>query len=547
MRAAVTYVLAFVLLVVSAGARAAEVSVALGWSGLYRPGEWAPLFVTVSGVPGATDGQVEVRSFQDSRSTVILSADIPLQANRATFCVPILMGSIEDAASVTVRDKATGKPIGTARIGDLPASERVAVGTRGNGAGMTARLVVVAGGHAGIGPGDMLGIDFPTARLPTVGELYDSVDLLVFAESTLAELSPEQNAAILGWVAAGGKVMVCVPAEGIQLGGELERVLPADVGDLRPMPGSAARVLAPRAGAKSVEVGSGVSGAVRDFGLGKILELPYPLTLATRASAGRLLGELRPRISAEPPPVREPTHSIVPTLGLVLLTVGLLLGPVEAVVRRAHDVWPWRWWVTLGSVVALAGGFTLAVSQRDPPPSVDAIHVTEQVGGQRVAESDWDAVASGRGLPRVIFARDHTTVAHRAVEMQLDDGLPRLLSNTGGGAPGGAAVLVRRLASGDALFAVANWDGHSLQVTEPAGQTIDEVAVETPTGAVALHRAAIGWEVDHPTGALAPNFAVARQLTPALSGLLQYRIAHNEGVVVWTRSGNQYTRTWLRK
>lgn len=520
----------------------ASLTIDLGWGGLYRPGEWAPLYLTLSGVDMPSEGVAEVRAFQDSRETVILTADVPLQQGRARFVLPIMMGTIDEGASVTIRDKATGRPIANARVGDIPAAGRMAVGTRGTGAGTAARLTVVAGGTAAVGPGDLIGVDAAFPTLPSVPELYESVDLLVLNNSTLAELSAEQVDAILAWTRAGGRTMVCVPPEGLQPNSPLEPCLPAAAGDLHAYPAGAGRALSPRAGSASVSLADGATGAYVNLGLGRIYELPYPLTLASRAEAGKLLGPFRPRLAVEDPKVGDLPAPWSRDIGLALLVIGLLLGPTEAVVRRAHDAWPWRWWVT-GGVLLAVGGATLATASSAPSLHVRTLRLVDQTASEQVAVTTWSAAlpdaSAEPAMLRVVNPLHLKTTRHVAIGMRLADGRLRLASPCPTG-----ALISTRLATAPAEVGVQSWDGQTLRLSAD----VDWASLETATGKQGVRREADRWIADpniDATAGAGADFEIVRKLTPTRSGQLQARVAAGEGAVLWTRRGDSYARTFL--
>lgn len=533
----------FVLTLLASATFAHALEVTLGWSGFYRPGDWNPVFVTVPATPdlrGGARATLEVRAWLDARGSVAVASPVVLQGRAVTWSVPGLLGGTPEGTGVLVRDS-TGKVVSSRNAGSLANTQAQAITSNTR----LAALVGPADRPVSVLPGEYVGGFTPVNRLPERAELYAPLDVLIFTGSTLADVSPAAAAAIEAWVRSGGTLVVCVPAEGLEPAAALTALLPARViGEVRTVTlGTeplAARNLAPAAGAVPLDLGDGLTGFSADLGMGKLRVAPVSLSAATRGTIGKLLGEYRPRVSLEWPVIPDqPARFPWLAVGIVLLVGGLLLGPVEAVVRRGHEAWPWRGWVIAG-VVAMAGGGAILLAQTEPRLTTSPISLTDQVDGVTVAVT---SLGKGdEGFARVLEPLRVDGTDHSASRLRVDtEGRVRVDQ-----APGWSAILATRVEPGPAVVEVTE---HS-----PAGRSaklgvLATVALlETREGVFTGTRTPDGtWQFDQRLGpVLPPEFQDLRRLTPLRSAQLQDRVSAGTATLLWTRDdGGRYTRTFL--
>lgn len=344
-KAAAVTLVAWALPAVIAHAATPRLTVEIGFGGLYRPGSWTPLYLTVDRDPGGEPlqlGQIEIWAYQDARHTLLHLAELPLAGGRTTFVLPVRMGSLPDGHSIVLRESrpdGSGPAVAHVRLGELAPAQQSMLAT-------PTRLVVLAG----LTPtGDLALGDFVTrfvtlARLPEHPALLESVDLLVLNGPGLETLSPRQWSAIETWIRGGGRLLVALPPEGLAddlpvwtWAGVRVGPLVAHAGSLpfltlRPTAGDV--TLIPMDGPDTTSAKAVAS--IRPWGLGEIRVAPVLLAPRTQASLGKLAGELPARLAADLPPVWRYRDAALASGGWPsgLAATGLIVLVVDELARR---------------------------------------------------------------------------------------------------------------------------------------------------------------------------------------------------------------------
>lgn len=582
--------------------------VRLGWGGLYRPGEWTPVAITLppSADPTPAQGTLEIHAWQDARSSVIVSLPVPLQASSrgrsAEWVVPAVMGGSVDGTSFLLRD-AAGKVLAATTATSLTGSGIAGPGGAGPGSvgavplTTNTRLVAVAspladGNSASPTPaGDFISAPIDLRRLPAIPELYESLDALVLTGTTLDDLDAPRQNAIIAYVRAGGRLLLCPPPEGWNPAAPLAQLLPADPGELTVYrPGGAplaGRALRPRPGATQVLLSPDTTDRPSDprplafiapAGLGHVMVSPVPLTPASRKLVGSLLAtaiEAKPRVVLDWPRVPAPADNASFAIGvspqtpapfqfpwrplaLALLTLGLLLGPVEAVVRRAHGRWPWRWWVCTGLLLSAiaAGSLLLApTSTLTPTLTVRPATLIDQAGSDVVAVTQLlppSALSQAApGLPRLFEPLRVTGTDHSAVVFACEPGpAVRLLPAH----PAWAIALRHQLtsqpptASGPLTITPA---GPNIFTLTPPPPPHTRLWLETAGRLVELKTTPAdptAWSAPPPPDppGLPDDIAQLRRLTPARSAALQAAVNRQTHDILWIlRPDSVYIRATI--
>lgn len=527
-----------------------SLSVQVGWGGLHRVSDWTPLYITLKDYPDdPAPGTVEFWAYQDARYTLVHRASFPLQSRHTTFILPVTMGSLVEAHSVIVRHQSSGKIIASLGLGDLPTPEVQNITT-------ATRLVAISGtSTGGVMPGDLLGAFTPILRLPDTPQLYESLDLLTLNADTLESLSTAQASAIAQWVRAGGRLLICLPPEGLAQSHRISEILPAGIGPLKTYaPTLTGRTLFPDPDATTLSLPKNLTGVRKNYGFGWVAILPVPLTPDSRPAAAALVGEIKPRVMLEPPAIPSRTESSLPTLALTLLAIGIILGPVEAIVRRAHNQWPWRWWTRIG--FALFGiGVLLHQFAPTTQPTLAPSSLTDIVNNTLISHANTDPNRTLVTYPLLLVPPNLRGTDHLTAHIEHTFLGPEIRRP-----PTATAILDTTLSPGFRLPHTLTLQPGAVLLSLPPppanAAPIDEVLLEssagiqparldpTPPTADAPHTTR--WIFDGPLSPTLPeSFARARRLTPLRSGQLQPRITSNEVRVLWTRSGTFFTRTLL--
>ena len=180
---------------------AVEIQAALGFSGAYRLGAWAPISVTLENRRASVSGHLEVRvpdgDELGGRAFVNIhrqSVDLP-RGSRKRFYFSIYLKSFSQPVEIKLFS-------GDSEIGHKSVDLRTGV--------TNARIVLVLGRNADLdylndARGRRLRVLYPRVeRLPEHWAGYDGVAALVLHGLSLEGLSSRQHSALIKWLASGG-------------------------------------------------------------------------------------------------------------------------------------------------------------------------------------------------------------------------------------------------------------------------------------------------------------------------------------------------------
>jgi hypothetical protein len=255
-----------------------------GFDGYYKEGQWIPVRLTVANDGPDMSGTLRVsvpRGYGAAETIFTRAVDLPTQSRREIFLYVIPDGVIGnlDVALVNEKNRAVAsKSIRMTQItpadllygvlaGSSSAFNGLADLDPGNGAAFIAQLE----------PGD----------LPPAGRGWKALDVLVISDVDTGALSPEQRAALAGWVAGGGRLVVA--------GGPSWQKTSAGVADLLPVAPAATRTLTDLSAlaafaAFSPPEGSGVAaeGALTSDAVILVRAGGLPLVVTRRSGFGQV-------------------------------------------------------------------------------------------------------------------------------------------------------------------------------------------------------------------------------------------------------------------
>jgi hypothetical protein len=528
-----------------------NLNASFGFGNLYRPNEYAPVYLTAPAIPDPQTATVEVHAYLDSRLSVVTRTPIVLQSRPTIWCVPAILGTWEDSTSVILRDKS----------GQIIASERPSVSAVP--LAPANRLVIVASGAGAGGDielSDTVSASLPIARVPVRPELLASVDTVVLTNTTLDDLSAEQANAIAAWVCAGGRLLVCVGPEGLS-SSTLADLLPVRVGSIQnfTLAGTTltGRQLTPVQDAVLL-ASSPASLPIYAIprGLGQVLATGLPLSRATSPLLGLALRQPGNRIQLDFPQIPSAPSSALPLsraqFATLLLVVGLLLGPVEAVRRRHFNAWPWRWHVLAGLALLLAGA-ALHYVPNGEPPIVERIALVDQTPAFTVAITTLEDAGHLYNKEPAGFQIPLRPLRVPGTEHGLITLASEPAAVTVTTAPPQTAILTSIIERYPPTVEVTSFDLAARTAQLRSSTPLQTVLLETadgiysgqldPASGVYRFTTPVG---DPPHATLPIAFAQARRLTPLRSAQLQARVASRTHVSLWTRDGNNlFTRTSL--
>lgn len=365
------------------------VSASLGFSGVFKPDNWTPIYVRISDHDAPRSATIEVRATRGKLGHDVVSR-ISTTREPTTFTLYAPLGTL-DRVSLQIRDSA-GRTLNAIDLSDAALQTPAALGGPAFGiAGsevdsqrIVNQLFNDTGEYAAAGAID-------PRLLPERVIGYGSIDCLVLPGLDTDAMADEVQAAIVSWVRSGGIVVTWPGARAATRASTLGDALPASVG----LPEAATfqghdvvgRHLDIRDG--SAPLGSLVVSpplvVQHKLGLGQIVMLafdPSRLPLATsgeRVALWRLLvsGQLSMspddrRVGVFDPLVAQavgeqqldatkPVDSPTRMLFGVAFLLGVALGPAELVVLAAAGLHPRRWYtlVGVGMTVLFGAGWLL--------------------------------------------------------------------------------------------------------------------------------------------------------------------------------------------
>jgi hypothetical protein len=239
-----------VMLAWTSGVRATEetdftVDLLCGWDGYYRPMEWTPTEIDISSsLTEPFGGSLTLTAQQDGLNTlnvvhnIVLtpgrSLPLPLvtkfafHASRCTLTIRDNRGRMRWQQAWSAWDYADAKPLlRTVREEDL------LIGVAGRPQFGLIELPEEAICMSSRGPGKVL-IGAKTPRMmPWDWTGFASLDLLILYDPDWTLLNAQQSKAICDWVTNGGTLLLVLGRHPLPPVGDLSRLIPLTVGDLR--------------------------------------------------------------------------------------------------------------------------------------------------------------------------------------------------------------------------------------------------------------------------------------------------------------------------
>jgi hypothetical protein len=362
-------------------APAVRVDAALGLDGWIVPGRFVPLRVEVR-ASRAVRGtlEVEVPTPDGARLVHVFAVQLPPEG-RAQLTADVVI--TDPRRPVTVRLRGTVRLDLAVPVGSARAAEGIVAAVTEERAG----LEFLAAGRARLRPAYL-----EAADLPVTAQGYEGVALLAVRDLDDGALLPAQRAAVLDWLAGGGRLLL-VPGGRSPLPGWLAAVAPARMGDAAvatagvPVPVVA---LQPLPGARVVTRDGAPLAARTTVGQGLVEVWAFdPFAPSGRAWSGRTplwRALLRPPSSpgygaalAEELPRTRPLPGST-QLGLAALCVGYIAA-VRRALRRFGSTR--ALWITLLllAVAASAALYAAASGARHAAGSVAQLSVIDAFPG----------------------------------------------------------------------------------------------------------------------------------------------------------------------
>jgi hypothetical protein len=226
------------LLILSTVSRAdVTASVSYGWSSTYRPGHWTPVFVTVS---SDKPRQVLIDLYAPHDRSFGVTPHILATAGPrpATYPMFVPLNLMARDATVTIRDPQSHRKLADAPFVPDSNPNRYAMDFENTATGDM--LFVGVGGthsipalkHVHAANHDAVVGFLAVEDLPATAIGYDGLDVLALPNPNFANLSLDQQTAMVDWVRAGGRLIVLPGEATVPAGSLLESILPAGLGDV---------------------------------------------------------------------------------------------------------------------------------------------------------------------------------------------------------------------------------------------------------------------------------------------------------------------------
>ncbi|HEX4055821.1 MAG TPA: hypothetical protein VHX86_16275 [Tepidisphaeraceae bacterium] len=436
------------LLGVASGARGQTMlKVNVGWGDAMRMGRWTPVFVAVAN-PQTREVDLQIHGTYGEKSLAVWVHQIAVaQPRPTTYELLFPLNGQPARIEVIVSDEKTGRTLAAQALQN-PASFSPAgrvpmrlLGPNDFLAGISGEIGDAMRLQAQLNQAGLVGGILDPIRLPANFIGYDGVSVLVLAAADLAEVTAEQERAILQWVGRGGNLVFIPGTTAMPSRSDLVEALPCEIGVNRTIAGLNGRELSPRAGAAAVTV-RGQTGYERRLGLGYILVLPMDIAPVQFADAKGANAFWRSMLAgmARVPGIHEPTEMVLSDEQDILIpgpnaadSVGrgrresvairhvlellgatgseppvdwhvallwmagifLLIGPVDSIILMRLGQRPRNWVTIVGWVGLLASvGLYVAIRPGDSPVTVRSLRVVDQVDNSAVAATDIVAVNS---------------------------------------------------------------------------------------------------------------------------------------------------------
>ncbi len=214
-------------------AQGITLSARAGFDGYYKDGFWVPVRLTVANDGPDLSGTLRIavpRDYGTAETVYSRAVDLPTQSRREIFLYVVPEGVMSSLKVALVNEK--NKPV-------KEASVRMAQVTPADLLyGVWAGSPSAFNGLADLDPGagSAFVAQLEAGDLPNVERGWQALDVLVISDVDTGALSPEQRAALTGWVAGGGRLIVA--------GGPSWQKTAAGVSDLLPLSPAAAQTVA---------------------------------------------------------------------------------------------------------------------------------------------------------------------------------------------------------------------------------------------------------------------------------------------------------------
>jgi hypothetical protein len=218
-----------------------------GWDGRYRPGKWAPIYVTLRD-DTARNVAVEISAAQSRGNVMHLSQQVAVGPSEATYALYLPLAD-PTQTTITIRDAKSGRRLLDPYPLEDPnkpnpnffyynynnGQERLLIGMSGSSSteALLRQGIQRAGENASNNQygGTLLCGFVDGPRLPGVAAGYDAIDILLLNQPDFGRFHPEQEQAILDWVRAGGTLIVIPGVDPLPASSMLANALPAKVGE----------------------------------------------------------------------------------------------------------------------------------------------------------------------------------------------------------------------------------------------------------------------------------------------------------------------------
>ena len=329
-------------------------------------------------------GEIRLAGGAQGRTRFGVAVDLPTQSDKTyrLYAQPLSFGR-EIKVDLVSGDTTLTSTKAAFTLVDV---NRLVVGIVAERAGDIIGSIDLPPGTNGVAP---LTVAIDPAGLPARVEAWGTLDRLVWQDTDSASLSTEQLAALRGWVAGGGRLVIVGGTAGpssLSAFPDLmlpyrptatTDVAPASLGALLgEVPDSAGDMVALSGelsgGRALVSVGDRVVAADRQYGAGTVTIVGFDPTvewIATTDTATRLWGQLLPPRSQGGPVLGDdsqivsaasqlPSLALPPIGGLIALLVAyiLLIGPINYLVLRRLDKREWAWVTMPVLIVVFAAG-----------------------------------------------------------------------------------------------------------------------------------------------------------------------------------------------
>ena len=436
--------------------------VKIGFGERFRPGRWTPVFLTVtSDKPISIDADLRVAN--SSNTVMNIRQRIGAGPVSQTYAIYAPVSMLNDPARVTLFDAESRDLIATWPKDD-PQDVNMRFGFSGEQIGFfaltTGRAPAMQNLIFNRGTGTSVVAHAATKLLPSTPIGYESIDLLFLNNPDLSTLSLDQQNAIVGWVRAGGSLVIWPGIEAIPSDSPLQSILPASPGDVvalqvsadelenaglpKRFSGMSRRTLVPHTQTlpvSEVSVLGDAKAIVGRAGLGRVMLLPIDastLQFDSTATFQTFWTDILRHLLYAPPKAdtagtiaafqSESTsilgaHAVLDLIGnipntgsfgfgyiaVTLLGLMLIVGPIDYFVLRKIGHQPWTWATTLGWIGLFTVGAIYAGSLlRSGDLHLRTARLIDQAPDGVVAESEVALVYAPRSSFYELISHAHT-------------------------------------------------------------------------------------------------------------------------------------------